>query len=89
VKPVYIKVERGEGYDDVCDELVLEDFRQNPKAWNVSLCTPDDIAAEREACAKIAEQGVDIPHPTVKNHIMRNFGKSTEIAAAIRERGKT
>jgi len=39
VPTVKIEIERPEGYEDVCDELVLEDFRENPKdpAWNVRL----------------------------------------------------
>jgi len=43
---------------------------------------------EREACAKVCEQGVDTEHPTVKGHIMNNFGKSELLAKAIRARGQ-
>jgi hypothetical protein len=34
--------------------------------------------------AEICENGVDTPHPTVKEHIMRNFGKSPTLSKAIR-----
>ena len=46
------------------------------------------IAAEREACAKVCESGVDTEHPTVKGHIMKDFGASTHLANAIRARGQ-
>jgi hypothetical protein len=42
--------------------------------------------AEREACAKVCEAGVDYEHPTVKGHIMENFGHSRLLAKAIRSR---
>ena len=45
-------------------------------------------AAEREACAKVCDVGVDTEHPTVKGHIMKNFGASPTLAAAIRARGQ-
>ena len=45
-------------------------------------------AAEREACAKVCESGVDYEHPTVKGHIMENFGHSRLLANAIRARGQ-
>ncbi len=41
---------------------------------------------EREACAKVCEQGVQYQHPTVRGHIIKNFGKSELLAKAIRER---
>ncbi len=44
--------------------------------------------AEREACAKVCEAGVDYEHPTVKGHIMENFGHSRLLAKAIRARGQ-
>jgi hypothetical protein len=44
-------------------------------------------ADEREACAKVCETGVDYEHPTVKGHIMENFGHSRLLAKAIRARG--
>ena len=44
--------------------------------------------AEREACAELCETGVDTEHPTVKGHIMQNFGASTHLANAIRARGE-
>ena len=43
-------------------------------------------AAEREECAKVCENGVDTEHPTVKGHIMKMFGASSHLAAAIRAR---
>jgi hypothetical protein len=45
------------------------------------------VEAEREACAKVCETGVDTEHPIVKGHIMRNFWKSNFLAQAIRARG--
>jgi hypothetical protein len=45
-------------------------------------------AVEREACAKVCEAGVDYEHPTVKGHIMENFGHSRLLAKAIRARGQ-
>jgi hypothetical protein len=45
-------------------------------------------AKEREACAKVCEAGVDYEHPTVKGHIMENFGHSRLLAKAIRSRGQ-
>jgi hypothetical protein len=45
------------------------------------------VEAEREACAKVCETGVDTEHPIVKGHIMRNFGGSKFLARAIRARG--
>ena len=52
------------------------------------LARADAIADEREACAKVCENGVDKEHPTVKGHIMKDFGQSTLLAAAIRARGE-
>ena len=46
------------------------------------------VLAEREACAKVCEEGVDTEHPIVKGHIMKNFGSSDHLAAAIRARGE-
>ena len=46
----------------------------------------DAIDDEREACAKVCESGVDTEHPTVKGHIMKDFGASSLLAAAIRAR---
>jgi hypothetical protein len=46
-------------------------------------------ADEREECAKVCETGVDYEHPTVKGHIMENFGHSRLLAKAIRARGNT
>jgi hypothetical protein len=37
-----------------------------------------------EEAAKVCDTGVDTQHPTVKDHIMLNFGKSSILAAAIR-----
>ncbi len=44
------------------------------------------LEAEIEACAKVCEQGVQYQHPTVRGHIIKNFGKSELLAKAIRER---
>ena len=46
------------------------------------------VRAEREACAKLCEQGVDTEHPIVKGHIMKNFDASSYLANAIRARGQ-
>jgi hypothetical protein len=46
-------------------------------------------AAEREACANVCDKGVDTEHPTVKGHIMKDFGASSLLAAAIRARSNT
>jgi hypothetical protein len=60
-------------------------------AIEAALAEPDAIAraveAEREACAKVCETGVDTEHPIVKGHIMQNFGQSKLLARAIRARG--
>ena len=45
-------------------------------------------AKEREACAELCETGVDTEHPTVKGHIMNNFGACPILAKAIRARGE-
>jgi hypothetical protein len=47
------------------------------------------VQAEREACAKLCDKGVDTEHPTVKGHIMKDFGRSSLLAKAIRARGNT
>ena len=41
---------------------------------------------EREACARICEAGVTIKHPRVKGMFIHEFGRSPELAAAIRAR---
>lgn len=46
------------------------------------------VDIEREACAKLCDLGVDTEHPTVKGHIMKDFGASPTLAAAIRARGE-
>jgi hypothetical protein len=51
-----------------------------------ALVRADERSVEREACAKVCEIGVDYEHPTVKGHIMENFGHSRLLAKAIRER---
>jgi chloramphenicol 3-O-phosphotransferase len=43
-------------------------------------------AEEREACAALCDAGVDMQHPAVTNHVMRNFGPSNVLAQAIRLR---
>lgn len=42
-KTVAILIDRPEGYEDVCDELVLEDFILFPKdpAWGARLLKPE------------------------------------------------
>lgn len=35
--PIYIKIERPEGYENVSDEIMLDDFMENPKSWEVEL----------------------------------------------------
>lgn len=43
--PIYIKVERPvEGYEDVCDELVVEDFLVSKgEGWNFEIVKPDEV----------------------------------------------
>jgi hypothetical protein len=41
----------------------------------------------KERCAKVCEEGIDVQHPTVKEHIMKNFERSPLLAAAIRALG--
>ena len=53
----------------------------------VALVAAASEAKEREECAKVCEAGVDYEHPTVKGHIMENFGHSRLLAKAIRARG--
>ena len=55
----------------------------------VAFVRADERSVEREACAKVCEAGVDYEHPTVKGHIMENFGHSRLLAKAIRARGNT
>ena len=65
--------------------------------WDSTLSTDKEFlkrfealvrADEREACAKVCENGIDTEHPTVKDIIMKNFGASSHLAAAIRARGE-
>lgn len=35
-----LEIERPEGYEDVCDELLLADFVEHPKNFNVVSCLP-------------------------------------------------
>ena len=41
---------------------------------------------ENEACARMCEEGIDMQHPVIKEHIMKAFEKSPLLAAAIRAR---
>lgn len=34
---ITVRIYRPEGYEDVCDELVLADFTETPKAFSVEL----------------------------------------------------
>jgi len=71
--------------------LVKQSYVEND--WDRHLDTAKLIklirADEREACAKVCEDGVDTEHPTVKGHIMKNFGSSAHLAKAIRARRET
>lgn len=40
-KYLTIRIEIPEDYEDVCRELILEDFIDNPKAWKVDILSPD------------------------------------------------
>ena len=69
-------------------ELVRADERN--RTWTPDQWTEYErsiAAAEREACAKLCETGVDTEHPIVKTHIIKDFGASTHLASAIRARG--
>jgi hypothetical protein len=59
-------------------DLVTVSFLQ--MGWNAG------VEAEREACARLCEEGVDTVHPTVEAHVMKNFGASVHLANAIRAR---
>lgn len=67
------------------DRLLAEGV--NGDRGSIAAMIYEAVQAEREACAKIAEDGTDETHPTVRGHIMRKFGRSPAIAAAIRARG--
>ena len=71
-------------------ERELVEAREQLRLCNVDQFTTaaelsEAIANERERCAKVCENGVDTEHPTVKGHIMKNFGVSSHLAAAIRK----
>ena len=73
--------------------LVIADFLQRTGQYVTNdasreAAIANAVAAEREACAKVCEEGVDTEHPTVTGHIMKAFGKSSLLAAAIRARGQ-
>jgi hypothetical protein len=71
-------------------ERELVEAREQLRLCNVDQFTTaaelaEAVAKERERCAKVCETGVDTEHPTVKGHIMKNFGVSSHLAAAIRK----
>jgi len=79
-------------YDETIKDTTFEMLKQlsEIKARHaLALQTSHDegVREEREACAKMAEEGVDVQHPTVKDHIMKNWGADPHIAQAIRQRG--
>jgi hypothetical protein len=81
--------ERFVGVIKAFEALVRADERN--RTWTQKHWTEYEqaiVQAEREACAKVCEDGVDTEHPTVKGHIMKNFGSSSHLAAAIRARGQ-
>jgi len=43
-------------------------------------------AQEREACAKICEFGITVKHPIVEDVDIHQYGRSPQLAAAIRSR---
>ena len=57
----------------------------NLDQWTTAAELSDAVEKERERCARVCENGVDTEHPTVKGHIMKNFGVSSHLAAAIRK----
>ena len=59
--------------------------REGERMIKLQVKLAESVAAERERCAKVCETGVDTEHPTVKGHIMKNFGVSSHLAAAIRK----
>lgn len=65
---------RGLMTSEQCDGIEIDDFYKFAAIVRAE--------ALREA-AGICEAGVDTPHPTVEGHIMRNFGRSPGLAAAI------
>lgn len=69
------------------DEIIELAGHRKVSPWIIKLVN-DAVAKEREACAKLCEAGVDREHPTVKGHIMNNFGESSFLAEAIRSRGQ-
>lgn len=48
-KPIYLKIERPEGYEDVADSLMLDDFLMTATTndWDISLITPADAAKDK------------------------------------------
>lgn len=45
---IVLKIFRPEEYEDVCDELVLEDFMENPKGFQVELKCSSSESAKAE-----------------------------------------
>ncbi len=42
--PIYIKVERPDEYEDVCDELVVVDFLVSKgEGWDFEIVKPDEV----------------------------------------------
>lgn len=46
---IVVRIERPEGYEDVADELVLEDFCENPKAFRVELLSVEKMVKALKA----------------------------------------
>jgi hypothetical protein len=69
----------------VREEATAEANAKANASW--TLMCEKMVAIERETCARLCDVGVDTKHPAVKGHIMKNFGASSTLAAAIRSRG--
>jgi hypothetical protein len=80
-------IEDLERFYDIATAAAVEQERKEFAVHAIDIARKA-IEEEREACAKVCETGVDTEHPTVKGHIMKNFGASSHLAEAIRARGE-
>ena len=84
---VPVTIKQIEAFAKLVEEKATEKANARANASWTLMCKKM-VAIEREACAKVCETGVDTEHPTVKGHIMNNFGASPILAKAIRARGE-
>lgn len=81
--PVYVRIERPEGYEDVCSELVIEDAIPST-AFHIADATAE-VARLREAL-RLFVAACDTAPPV---DLIRRLGAACEIArAALAEVGK-